>query len=82
MCPYLDRLFPAATASRPIEKSTLKKQHPKAYALAKLEAFPLYTFQHTCLPTSPLWNNIKTRMRFDIRDISDAAATARKEYFC
>jgi ABC-type transport system involved in cytochrome c biogenesis permease component len=43
VCPYLDRLFPAATASGPIEKSTLKKQHPKAYALAKLLAniFPM-----------------------------------------
>ena len=44
-----DWVFPAATASGHIEKSTLKKQHPKAYASAKLEAFPLYTFRHTCL---------------------------------
>jgi len=41
-------VFLAATASGHFEKSTLKKQHPKAYALAKLEAFPLYTFRHTC----------------------------------
>jgi integrase len=32
-----------------MEKSTLKKQHPKAYRLAKVAAFSLYTFRHTCL---------------------------------
>lgn len=32
-----------------MEKSTLKKQHPKAYQLAEVAAFSLYTFRHTCL---------------------------------
>jgi integrase len=32
-----------------MEKSTLKKQHPKAYRIAKVAAFSLYTFRHTCL---------------------------------
>jgi len=42
-------VFPAGTKSGHVEKSTLKKQHPKACALAKLAPFPLYTFRHTCL---------------------------------
>jgi len=42
-------VFPARTKSGHIEKSTLKKQHPKACTLAKLAPFPLYTFRHTCL---------------------------------
>ncbi|MEP6961389.1 MAG: tyrosine-type recombinase/integrase [Acidobacteriota bacterium] len=42
-------VFPAATASGHIEKSTLKKQHSKAFILARVAAFPLYTFRHTCL---------------------------------
>jgi integrase len=42
-------VFPAPTQSGHIEKSSLKKQHGKACALAKLERFPLYTFRHTCL---------------------------------
>jgi len=42
-------LFPAATKSGHIEKSTLKKQHPNACKLAKLAPFPLYTIRHTCL---------------------------------
>jgi integrase len=42
-------VFPAATASGHVEKSTLKKPHLKAYTLAKVAAFPLYTFRHTCL---------------------------------
>jgi integrase len=42
-------VFPAATKSGHIEKSTLKKQHPNACELAKVTAFPLYTFRHTCL---------------------------------
>ena len=32
-----------------MEKSTLKKQHPKACKLANVAEFPLYTFRHTCL---------------------------------
>jgi integrase len=44
-----DWVFPVATASGHVEKSTLKKQHPKASKLAKVAAFPLYTFRHTCL---------------------------------
>ncbi len=42
-------VFPARTRSGHIEKSSLKKQHRKAIALAKLEPFTLYTFRHTCL---------------------------------
>jgi len=42
-------VFPAPTRSGHIEKSTLKRQHPKAYRLAKVPAFSLYTFRHTCL---------------------------------
>ena len=42
-------VFPAPTATGHIEKSTLKKQHKKALAAAKLEPFTLYTFRHTCL---------------------------------
>jgi integrase len=42
-------VFPAPTRSGHIEKSSLKKQHPKASKLAKIPDFPLYTFRHTCL---------------------------------
>ncbi|MCL5745160.1 MAG: tyrosine-type recombinase/integrase [Acidobacteria bacterium] len=42
-------VFPAPTRSGHIEKSSLKKQHPKACKLAKVADFPLYTFRHTCL---------------------------------
>jgi integrase len=42
-------VFPASTRSGHVEKSTLKKPHPKAYKLAKIAGFPLYTFRHTCL---------------------------------
>ncbi len=42
-------VFPAPTRSGHIEKSSLKKQHPKACSLAKVPEFPLYTFRHTCL---------------------------------
>jgi integrase len=42
-------VFPAPTRSGHMEKSTLKKQHPKAYRMAKVTAFSLYTFRHTCL---------------------------------
>jgi integrase len=42
-------VFPAPTRSGHIEKSGLKKQHPRACKLAKVAAFPLYTFRHTCL---------------------------------
>ena len=41
--------MPAPTRTGHIEKSSLKKQHPKACSLAKIAAFPLYTFPHTCL---------------------------------
>ncbi len=44
-----DWVFPAATRSGHIEKSTLKKQHRKALKLAKVEPFTLYTLRHTCL---------------------------------
>ncbi|HUQ91205.1 MAG TPA: site-specific integrase [Bryobacteraceae bacterium] len=42
-------VFPAPTISGHIEPSSLKKQHDKACQLAKVAAFPLYTFRHTCL---------------------------------
>jgi integrase len=42
-------VFPAPTRSGHMEKSTLKKQHPKAYRIAKVAAFSRYTFRHTCL---------------------------------
>jgi integrase len=42
-------VFPAPTATGHIEKSTLKKQHKKALAAARVEPFTLYTFRHTCL---------------------------------
>jgi integrase len=42
-------VFPAPTRSGHIEKSSLRKQHRKAVALAKLEPFNLYTLRHTCL---------------------------------
>jgi integrase len=42
-------VFPAAARSGHIEKSTLKRQHPKACLVAKVAAFSLYTFRHTCL---------------------------------
>jgi hypothetical protein len=42
-------VFPAPTRSGHIEKSTPKRQHPKAYQFAKVAAFSLYTFRHTCL---------------------------------
>ncbi len=44
-----DWVFPAATRSGHIEKSTLKKQHKKALNLSKVETFTLYTLRHTCL---------------------------------
>jgi integrase len=42
-------VFPAPTATGPIEKSTLEMQHKKALAAAKVEPFTLCTFRHTCL---------------------------------
>lgn len=42
-------VFPAPTRSGHIEKSSLKKQHHKAIALAKVEPFALYTLRHTSL---------------------------------
>jgi hypothetical protein len=42
-------VFPAPTRTGHIEKSSLKKQHYKAVALAKAEPFTLYTLRHTCL---------------------------------
>ena len=42
-------IFPAPTATGHSEKPTLKKQHKKALAAAKVEPFTLYTFRHTCL---------------------------------
>jgi integrase len=42
-------VFPAPTKSGHIEPSTVRGQHAKACALAKLTHFPIYTFRHTCL---------------------------------
>lgn len=42
-------VFPAPTRSRHIGKSSLKKQHHKAVAVAKVEPFTLSTLRHTCL---------------------------------
>ena len=44
-------IFPAPTVTGHIEKSTLKKQHKKAPAAAKVKPFTFYTltFRHTCL---------------------------------
>jgi integrase len=41
-------VFPAPTRTGHIEKSSVRKQHRKALALAKLEPFNLYTLRHTC----------------------------------
>jgi len=42
-------VFPAATNSGHIEKSSLRKQHARTCKLAGMEAFPLYTLRHTRL---------------------------------
>jgi hypothetical protein len=42
-------VFPAPTRTGHIEKSSLRKQHRRAIAVAKLERFNLYTLRHTCL---------------------------------
>jgi integrase len=42
-------VFPAPTRTGHIEKSSLKNQHHKAVALAKVEPFTLYTLRHMCL---------------------------------
>ena len=42
-------VFSRRTQSGHIEKSTLKKQHPKACRFGELAPFPLYTFRHSCL---------------------------------
>ncbi len=48
-CSTEEWVFPAPTQSGHIEKSTLKKPHRKAVALAGIEPFTLYTLRHTCL---------------------------------
>jgi len=50
-------VFPAPTATGHIEKSTLKKQHKKALAAAKVEPFTLYTFRHACLMRGAAFTN-------------------------
>ncbi len=42
-------VFPAPTKTGHVEQSTLRDQHAKACVLAKINAFPFYTFRHTCL---------------------------------
>ena len=42
-------VLPAPTRSGHMEKSTLKKQHPRACALAKVPPFTMYDLRHTCL---------------------------------
>lgn len=44
-----DWVFPAPTKSGHIEKSSLRKQHAKACAIASIEPFDLYTARHTAL---------------------------------
>jgi integrase len=64
----VDWVFPAPTCTGHIEKSSLKKQHHKAVALAGVEAFTLYTLRHTCLtrwaahmdPYTPTWPDTAT----------------------
>jgi len=48
-CAGSEWVFPAHTASGHAEKSTPKKQHKRACALARVQPFTLYTFRHTCL---------------------------------
>jgi integrase len=42
-------VFPSHTASGHAERSTPKKQHKRAFLLAKVQPFTLYPFRHTCL---------------------------------
>jgi integrase len=42
-------VFPARTRSGHIEPASVKRQHLRACAEAKVERFPLYTLRHTCL---------------------------------
>jgi integrase len=42
-------VFPSRARSGQLEKSALKKQHPKACKIANVTPFPLYAFRHTCL---------------------------------
>ncbi len=42
-------VFPAPARSGRMEKSTLKKQHPRACVLAQVPAFTMYDLRHTCL---------------------------------
>jgi integrase len=42
-------VFPAQTRSGHIEPASVKRQHLRACAEAKIERFPLYTLRHTCL---------------------------------
>src|SRR5579884_1766049 len=42
-------VFPAATKSGHIEKSTLKKQHARACRMAAISPFTMYDLRHTCL---------------------------------
>ena len=48
-CASSEWVFPAHTANGHAEKSTPKKQHRHACALAKVQPSTLYTFRHTCL---------------------------------
>ncbi len=42
-------VFPAQTRSGHIEPASVKRQHLRACAEAKVERFPVYTMRHTCL---------------------------------
>jgi integrase len=42
-------VFPAPAKSGRMEKSTLKKQHPRACALAQAPPFTMYDLRRTCL---------------------------------
>jgi len=64
-----------------IEKSSLKKQHPKACSLAKIAAFPLYTFRHTAslagLPTwtRTLWRTSQATATSHVSPVRPSAGT-------
>lgn len=71
-----DWLFPAQTKSGHVEPSTLRKQHAKVLAAAKVAPFETYTLRHTCLTRWAKWmdpytlhkvaghTDMKTTMRY------------------
>src|SRR4051794_37341973 len=55
-------VFPAPTRTGHIEKSSLRKQHRKAIALAKLEPFNLYTLRHVPDPVGGVYGSVHARV--------------------